>query len=186
MSRNFLFFNSLLEVLLNGKGVRDKKITIDDLPLDPGSFNVLDHFEVLDNISFQGITNLSRPISRNKGVVYTRKARNSMKTGIHANILQQKINGSWRDEDFAPVPEQIDRFKELTKKYELNINPKKYCQPLFNLSETVADLLDKQQDKVQVSAGMEWIDCAREAASEGESGWPSLSRSGPVERCTKV
>lgn len=132
-----------LEVQLNAKGVRDKKITLDDLPLKPRNYDVLKHFELLDNISFQGITNISRSISRNNGVPYTRKAKDSMKTAIQANLLKEKIQGSWLEDDFSPVPEQIDRAKEVIKRYGLTINPKKYCQPLFNLSETVTQMLNE-------------------------------------------
>lgn len=74
-----------------------------------------------------------------------------MRTAIHANILRQTINGSWLEEDFLPVPEQIDRFKEVVRKNGLNINPKKYCQPLFDLSEIVADLLEKPFEESEVN-----------------------------------
>ena len=131
-----------LEVLLNAKGVRDKKITFDDLSLNPRDYNVLTHFQLLDNISFQGITNISRSISRNKGVPFTRKAKASMKTAIRANILKEKIHGSWLEDNYLPVPEQIDRAKEEIMRYGLNINPKRYCQPLFDLTETVKRMLD--------------------------------------------
>lgn len=131
-----------LEVLLNAKGIRDKKITFDNLSLNPRDYNVLTHFQLLDNISFQGITNISRSISRNKGVPFTRKAKDSMKTAIRANILKETIQGSWLEDNFSPVPEQIDRAKEEINRYGLIINPKGYCQPLFNLTETVTRMLD--------------------------------------------
>lgn len=131
-----------LEVLLNRNGVRDKKITLDNLSLNPRSYNVLNHFELLDNISFREITNISKSISRNKGVPFTRKAKHSMKTAIRANILKEKIHGSWLEDNFSPVPDQIDRAKEEIERYGLKINPKKYCKRLFNLTETVARMLD--------------------------------------------
>jgi len=144
------------EVQFNGRYLSEKKFTIEDLPLTPEHFNALSHFEMLDNFSDQGIRNLAQTVLRKKGKRYVARDKgHQFKLPMMEQWLRLEIFGAWYEDDYVPVPEQIDRVKGLVKKYGLAVNPKKYFMPLFDLAETVASLLDKQQYALPVSDSMD-------------------------------
>ena len=152
-----------LEVQFNGRYLSEKKFTIEDLPLTPEYFNALSHFEMLDNFSDQGIRNLAQTLLRKKGKRFiARDKGHQFKLPMMEQWLRWEIFGAWHEDDYVPVPEQIDRVKRLIKKYGLKVTPKKYFQPQFDLAEVVAALLADQQAELPVSDSTEFAECARE------------------------
>ena len=129
------------EVQLNRRYLKNNNITFHSFPLDPKSFNVLQHIELFDNFSIKGIKNLSRRILKEEGL------KNGKDKYYHDNLENMKkqvketvIGGSSGPK--KRISNQLDALNTLLKEKELSPHYKKYFESMSLAKQLIYCLSD--------------------------------------------
>ncbi len=110
-------------------------ITLHSLPLNPLSFHILDHVEILDSFSATGIRNLSRSILRKQGIVPSCNDFNRQLNRVIKEVKASVISGSRGPT--TKVHRQIAELNLLKEKYQLSVNCKQYFPPMDDVRQLI-------------------------------------------------
>jgi len=145
-----------LELQLNSRYLRDKKISFDSLAnLTVDDFKLEDHVVLRDDFSLRGFWNIARNVLNKRGHE-TQDTRNyRLRTAVLANIYRNKVQGKERDKDGYFVDEeevciavQKERFTQLRRHLGITTAFNYYSDEI-DITEFIANKLVTGQDSVE-------------------------------------
>jgi len=140
------------EFQYNAEYFHSKKITINDLPFNPLSFESFKRVDFLDCISRDGLKSVAKAILKTEGVKITDKLfrlKLRDKTAELTPLIYQTANHKPKN-----VHEQISIIKELKSKHDFEMNHKNHFAPLNGIKELILCHADVSYDEVGVSKRM--------------------------------
>ena len=147
-----------LEFQYNDLYFYTKKITINNLPLSPLSFESYKHSEIYDYLSQDGLKNIAKAIFKKNGNSISDKRHYKIMlsdkiTELNFMIIQ-KANRQYRR-----VHDQFTTINDLKKKYKFTMNHKQYFRPMNEVKQLILCHADISYDEDLCSKRMLLCHC---------------------------
>ncbi|NCB43400.1 MAG: hypothetical protein EOM59_12385 [Clostridia bacterium] len=127
-----------VEVQFNKPYFKKNRITVDDLPFDPRSFNAFSFIYFLEDFSEVGVKNCSRTMLRKQGIEPSAQDYNK-RHRLAASFVKKEVLGGTRGRKKS-VYAQIDKLASFNRNMGISIHYMNYFNELTNIKEVIVCL----------------------------------------------